>query len=141
MKKCTKCKKELPISEFPIVNKKINKISAKCIDCKREYDREYWGKIKLIKGKRKNDLAQQNRRSKRKFIIDLLKKSKCIDCGNADWRVLEFDHLNRATKKFNIAGSTEFSIETIKKEIDKCEIVCANCHRIRTILQRGYYNF
>jgi hypothetical protein len=141
MKTCTKCKKDLSIDNFPIVNKKIGKISSKCLECKREYDREYWNKIKAEKGVRKNEMSKKNRQSKRKYIIELLKKSKCVDCGNSDWRVLEFDHRDRKTKSFNLASSTEFSIQKIQTEIDKCDIVCANCHNIRTIEQRGYYKF
>lgn len=69
----------------------------------------------------------------------LLSNSSCKDCQTTDPRVLEFDHLR--DKSFNVSravsGSTR-SWETIKKEIDKCDIVCANCHRIRT-QERGDY--
>ena len=68
-----------------------------------------------------------------------LKSSSCKDCSTTDPRVLEFDHL--VDKSFNVSravsGSTR-SWETILKEISKCEVVCANCHRIRT-QERGNY--
>ena len=56
----------------------------------------------------------------------------CKDCGTRDFRVLEFDHLR--DKKANIATliAGGCSIKTIKEEMRKCEVVCANCHRIRT---------
>jgi len=60
--------------------------------------------------------------------------------GNVDWRVLEFDHV-KGEKKFDLANGASQSYESLKKEISKCEIVCANCHRIRTIKQFGYYKF
>jgi hypothetical protein len=113
MKKCTKCGENLLIDKFPIMNKKTGKISSMCLDCKREYDREYWKNNKETKGSIKNENAKQNRITKRKFIIDFLKKSKCLDCGNSDWRVLEFDHKDRKTKSFNIADSTSYSIDKI----------------------------
>jgi hypothetical protein len=141
MKRCTKCEENLSIDKFPIMNKKTGKISSMCLDCKREYDREYWKNNKEAKGEIKNEHAKKNRITKRKYIIELLKNSKCVDCGNSDWRVLEFDHRNRETKSFNIADAVSYSIENIQKEIDKCDIVCANCHNIRTIEQRGYYKF
>lgn len=56
----------------------------------------------------------------------------CVDCGNGDIRVLEFDHA-RGSKDFTIGQS--YSTATRKKmlaELEKCDVVCANCHRIRT---------
>ncbi|HEX8733821.1 MAG TPA: hypothetical protein VF721_00770 [Pyrinomonadaceae bacterium] len=63
-----------------------------------------------------------------------------MDCGISDWRVLEFDHRDRKTKRINIADSTKYSLKVAKEEIAKCDIVCANCHNIRTIEQRDYYS-
>ena len=58
----------------------------------------------------------------------------CVDCGNKDPRVLEFDHRNPEEKKFGVAYMVrnEFGWETIMKEIQKCDVRCSNCHRIRT---------
>ena len=72
-------------------------------------------------------------------LWELLKESSCKDCGSKDPRVLEFDHLG--DKSFNVSravsGSTR-SWKLIQEEINKCDIVCANCHRIRT-QERGNY--
>lgn len=68
-----------------------------------------------------------------KKMWDILLNSSCKDCKINDPRVLEFDHLY--DKKFDIAravASTTRSWNLILKEIEKCEIVCANCHVIRT---------
>ena len=53
---------------------------------------------------------------------------KCVDCGNTDERVLEFHHRDRTTKN-KIAWT--YSEKRVKAELDKCELVCANCHNIR----------
>lgn len=63
-----------------------------------------------------------------------------MDCGISDWRVLEFAHRDRKSKRLNIADATKYSLKTAKEEIAKCDIVCANCHNIRTIEQRNYYS-
>jgi hypothetical protein len=56
----------------------------------------------------------------------------CADCGyNKDPVALDFDHLDN--KKYNIAHMRHHSIELIIEEMEKCEVVCANCHRIRTV--------
>lgn len=137
-KKCTRCKNILDLNKFPIINKSKNKISSLCVECKRSYDREYWDKVKLIKRDQKNANQKIIRQRNRNYIISFLKKSVCADCSNTNWIVLEFDHKNRNLKSFNLADASSESIDKIQKEIDKCEVVCANCHRIRTATQREY---
>jgi hypothetical protein len=61
----------------------------------------------------------------------------CVDCGETDPLVLEFDHL--ADKRFNIAkGMRDRSWQAVLDEIAKCDVVCANCHRRRTGLGAGF---
>lgn len=120
-------------------NKKTGKKSKVCKPCIRKYDKSHYDKNKHKYRKTKNDKRKDRAIKIRSFIISLLKKSKCMDCGNNDWRVLEFDHRDMNNKSMNIADATKYSLEKTKKEIEKCDIVCSNCHRIRTITQLGYY--
>lgn len=71
-------------------------------------------------------------KTKRELITDYKKTLRCVDCGNSDYRVLDFDHLG--DKKFNISSAAQrgYSWKAIKNEILKCDPVCSNCHRIRT---------
>lgn len=56
----------------------------------------------------------------------------CADCGYAENPVaLDFDHIDPSTKLFQVGRKVSNSIESLLAEIDKCEVVCANCHRIR----------
>lgn len=64
------------------------------------------------------------------FIWDYLIAHPCVDCGITDPVVLDFDHV-RSKKKFSIGARGSYSIKAIKTEITKCEVRCANCHRIR----------
>ena len=67
------------------------------------------------------------------FVKEYLSKHACLDCGEKDIRVLEFDHTK--DDKYNDVSVLVWracSIKTIEKEINKCEVVCANCHRKRT---------
>ena len=73
-----------------------------------------------------------NERIKRiKYWISIYKMSfGCIDCGyKVHHSALEFDHI-KGNKKINVANAK--SIKQAKEEISKCEVVCSNCHRIRT---------
>jgi hypothetical protein len=77
----------------------------------------------------------KERRDKLLAYIQAIKLERgCTDCGyNAHPSALEFDHLPGFTKEYRVAtmsgGSTKVKIDA---EIAKCEVVCANCHRIRT---------
>lgn len=86
----------------------------------------------------------KHRQKNFELLWSLLLQSSCKDCGNSNPIVLEFDHLPGTEKKFNIAkavsGSTR-SWKSIQSEIDKCEIVCANCHRIRTSIRGAFKRF
>ena len=67
----------------------------------------------------------------REYIKSLKEKTPCKDCGKTyPYYVMHFDHLR--DKKFNIGAKTSLSKLTILAEIEKCEIVCANCHAERT---------
>jgi hypothetical protein len=67
---------------------------------------------------------------KRKWIAEHLVGHPCVDCGEADLDVLDFDHV-RGAKLFTIAMAVRNgrSLQAIISEIEKCEVRCANCHR------------
>lgn len=68
--------------------------------------------------------------------VTLLRNKPCFDCkGTFPPYVMEFDHRDPSTKKFTI-GSSKFGRKDFKDELSKCDLVCANCHRIRTHKQR-----
>lgn len=69
----------------------------------------------------------------RAVIADHLRIHPCVDCGEDDPVVLEFDHV-RGEKLFEIsrADNNCVSIATLRREIVKCEVRCANCHRRKT---------
>lgn len=58
----------------------------------------------------------------------------CTDCGyNGHWAALDFDHLPGTVKVDDIRSGASFGWVALLEEITKCEVVCANCHRIRTV--------
>lgn len=72
-------------------------------------------------------------------MVEYLQQRCCVDCGETDIIVLEFDHLR--DKKANVATLMLRSVEwaLIIEEIEKCEVVCANCHRRRTAQRANNY--
>jgi len=77
--------------------------------------------------------AKQRRKQLRDFIIKA-KSIPCFDCKKTyPYYVMGFDHIN-GQKSYTIGevAHSGIPIEKLKKEIKKCEVVCANCHAIRT---------
>lgn len=74
----------------------------------------------------------------RKYLQELKSKTPCTDCGvHYPFYVMQFDHI-KGEKKFDIGRSNKWTSWTrVLEEIDKCEIVCANCHAERTYSRRG----
>lgn len=94
--------------------------------------------------KNREDLyvAQKRHREKiRMYLFSFLSKKSCVDCGENDPIVLEFDH-NSKKGKFKAVSdllSGHYSWQSVEKEIHKCEIRCANCHRRKTYIQLGHW--
>lgn len=109
--------------------------SALVFTDRREESRAYYEEnSELIKEKVRNRIRLHMLR------LDYIKlKSGCAHCSETDPRVLEFNHLPSYKKSFNI-GRTQGkskSWETIRKEVAKCEVLCANCHKRVTAREHG----
>src|SRR6266498_2036316 len=77
------------------------------------------------------------RRIEMRTVVDVAKDVPCADCaGRFPIVCMDFDHLDRFVKSFTIgtvtSGRSSVSLTQLREEIAKCEVVCANCHRIRT---------
>ena len=75
-------------------------------------------------------------------VLKFLKTHPCVDCGESDPIMLDFDHV-RGEKSNNIAKmiSSCSALSTIFEEIRKCEVRCSNCHRKKTAELFGYFRF
>ena len=74
-----------------------------------------------------------NHREKGTALIDnYLSTHPCIKCGNTDIRVLTFHHRDKSQKRYNVSCMKYLSEKRILSEIEKCDILCANCHMIET---------
>jgi len=84
--------------------------------------------------------AQRKREARdrnKEYIRQVKEKHPCADCGEIyHFSQMDFDHIT-GKKKHSLAryANSAVSISTIKDEIKKCEVVCANCHRYRTWLR------
>src|SRR5690606_20880545 len=71
--------------------------------------------------------ASTRQETHRRVVEEYLRVHHCVDCGNTDLHVKEFDHV-RGTKLFNLTDGWTKSIEAVSAEMEKCEVRCVNCH-------------
>ena len=140
---CTHCRVEKPLTNdhFNFKNKKAGKLSYICRPCWKIYHARHYQENKE---KYLQQAAVRNKRNlheNRARLWKYLKEHPCIDCGETDPVVLEFDHV-RGKKQANLAQLVrEVSWERVSTEILKCEVRCRNCHQKRTAKQFGYYAY
>lgn len=138
MKKCSRCKIYKSLEEFNFKFKKLNIRQKACKVCTRLEIRNHYIKNReyyLTKAKNRNHIIRQENRV---YVWNYLSFHPCLDCGENDPTVLEFDHIRE--KEFDIAFLIRNnSVREIEQEIIKCEVRCANCHRRKTAKQFVWY--
>lgn len=110
------------------INPQRAKGQSYCVECNREYGRRNY----QLNKERYKALSRAHREAVKTFINEA-KNVPCTDCGmRYPYYVMDFDHLG--DKEFDISNMKRrnMSLQLIKIEIAKCEVVCSNCHRVRT---------
>jgi len=129
-KKCYKCKKEKPINKFSKRKQNTDGHLGECKKCNRRAQNKKY--LNLSNKKRKEKAAKQ-RKTRREYedriknITYQLKLKGCTYCPEHNILCIEFHHVDKKERKFKRC----YKIDTLIKEIEKCEIVCANCHKKR----------
>ena len=125
MKECKKCKECKNLDEFHqnLRNKKTG-LSSWCKVCQKENKKDHY--------KNNREKYIQNGLKVREWFLELKKGLKCNRCGFSHPAALDFHHINPTTKSFRRSdvSPSEKNREKILDEIKKCEVLCANCHRI-----------
>lgn len=127
MKICTRCKEDKELSQF---GKSGTRFSSWCKSCHSEYYR-----LNRDRHKKSMILWEKRRNKELRDIVINRMIDGCIDCGQKNILTLEFDHKDGKEKReHSIAKlmNSRCSPERLIQELDKCEVRCANCHRIKT---------
>jgi hypothetical protein len=130
---CTKCEQPRSLDDFSFKYKSRGIRQKRCKFCMSAISKAHYKNNKhtyIARAKTRTDLVIEENREQ---LFVYLSSHPCVDCDNTDIRVLEFDHV-RGKKLGNISRmiGEGFSWKTIEAEIAKCEVRCANCHRIKT---------
>lgn len=124
---CTKCNRELPLENFRWKNKSEGRKHAQCKECQSAQERERY-RNDLTRREKLFEIAK-NQREKNFLLIEEVKSQGCVKCGEKRICSLDFHHIDPTLKTDNINHLRTCGYETLKKEIDKCVVLCANCHR------------
>ena len=133
MRACTKCGEVKPLDAFPPVRRGEPKLQTWCRACfaeanarnyRKNHEREKTRLVRQVAEKRVG-IQQQ--------LIEYLSHHPCVDCGETDIVVLEFDHVGEKLANVSTLANGGRSWARILSEIEKCEVRCANCHRLKTL--------
>lgn len=130
---CTRCKEVKWDDEFHWRSKASNTRQSHCKECQKKAHSKWYQEHKKDRIKKVSEYRERYADELSAKIYEFKLDKQCADCGNVfDPVAMDFDHLR--DKEFNISHATRLgkSWEAVEKEITKCELVCANCHRIRT---------
>ena len=129
--------KQSPLEQFAWRCKARRQRDNYCGPCRAGYKREHYAANRSRYIERALAPEQTPIPERAAYIVDFFRGHPCVDCGEDDPIVLEFDH--RADKCFEISkGLRDREWQSVLDEIAKCDVVCANCHRRRTA-RRGRF--
>lgn len=138
---CSWCDEDHPVLAFGVNKTKSDGLQSQCRKAKQAYARKHYRANKEIYLTRARNRTRRVVADLRNKLLDYFSGHPCVDCGNADPTVLEFDHLDGKSKLHGVGRMIRCSCpwEEILSEIAKCEVVCCNCHSKRTAARSGWW--
>lgn len=139
MKWCSVCKKNKSLDSFNKNRARKDGLQTRCRSCdqtraKARYAANPLSQREAVKRQRARWLPVMDQ-----IVVDWLRTHPCVDCGEADIVVLEFDHV-RGKKTRNVSlFRYRYTPKLLQEEIAKCEVRCANCHRRKTARERNFW--
>lgn len=135
LKICSKCKGDpKPVGEFH--TRPNGNPYSYCKLCHRKYTRGHYEKNKAKYLEKARTHARRYAEVIQAWLVTYFQTHPCVDCGETDFIVLEFDHRDGVKKEGDVSRlMRNGNLESIKAEVDKCDVRCANCHKRRTARQ------
>jgi len=128
------------MEEFGWKDRPRGKRHAVCKECTKVRSNKWYyeNKEHHIENVRGREISHRN--SARELVLNYLLTHRCVDCGETDPIVLEFDHVQgvKVASVSEMVGQG-YSLEKIQAEMEKCVVRCSNCHRRKTTQDRGWF--
>jgi hypothetical protein len=138
---CYACRERKPAHAFAFRNRKTGERHGYCRGCQARYRRDHYRRNKATYVTRAQAQMRQRREVQVRLLHDYLRTHPCVDCGEAEVALLEFDHVDGSPKETEVSNMLgRRSWAKLLAEIGKCDVRCANCHRKRTAKQFGWKN-
>lgn len=137
MKLCSVCGEVKPLSEFHKNKGRKSGVNSRCKPCRAIVDHaRYEAKVSRTVPRH----PQQSERSRKAWLVSLKAGKPCTDCGRVlPHQVMQWDHRPGTEKLGEISGAFKTRTrEEILAEIAKCDLVCTNCHSMRTFSRSGW---
>jgi hypothetical protein len=135
-KSCGSCGLVKPVSMFPFKNKELRKRSSTCLACMAAYGREHYARNRAKYLEKAHRSRGRVRAKNDERILAYLLEHPCVDCGESDPLVLDFDHREPSMKSDEVSRMVRSRPwRVVLEEIEKCDVRCANCHRRKTARQ------
>lgn len=133
---CTRCQQLKPAEAFPPERRGGSKLQHWCRDCFAELNAKRYARDPEREKRRIFRSRRLRVADRRRFIVEYLRSHPCVDCGETDPLVLEFDHV--AEKRGNVSSlALSRTWRFVTDEIARCEVRCGNCHRRKTAREQG----
>ena len=127
-KLCSGCRVAKPVEEFNFRYRAKGIRHSYCRECGKRLTQSHYKRNKRSYLDRNTRAYQRHRE-----LIRRIKARPCADCGiQYPYYVMDFDHREGEEKLFGLNSVARMTISGILREIEKCDVVCANCHRERT---------
>lgn len=128
LKVCTKCSSSKPTSEFNKNKRRLDGFQSYCRACQKKIDAESYSKSST----RRRNVSEQGKLAKargKKFVQRYKRIVGCKLCTENEPAALDLHHLDPSVKEGNPSEFYGHSRSTLKSELRKCVVLCANCHR------------
>ncbi|HEX6035472.1 MAG TPA: hypothetical protein VFY83_13605 [Anaerolineales bacterium] len=136
---CSKCGKEKDIEEFPLRNRFTQRRQAHCKDCSLAMGRDWYQRNKDYQKANARKHSTEYRDALREYLHKYLRSHPCEQCGESDPVVLEFHHVGEKDMTISEMITRITSVERLKEELKKTQVLCANCQRKVTAKERGWF--
>jgi deoxycytidylate deaminase len=129
---CTRCHELKPADAFPRRRRGEDLLQHWCRDCFAEINALYYAENRDREIARIQRNKERARKAARDLVDAYLATHPCVDCGESDPVVLEFDHVREKRMDISLMVAGGYPCHLIEAEIAKCEVRCGNDHRRKT---------
>lgn len=131
-KLCKLCDRIRPAADFSWKSISKKQIQSYCKQCQNQRSKAHYNLYRQAYIKKARLRNRTILKQIQEYVWSYLSTHRCVDCGEADIVVLEFDHIEKKEHNLSEIIRERSSLRVVEKEISKCVVRCANCHRRKT---------